>query len=95
MLRTLAATTLPSRLVEKDRGTNAKGIGDLLKHPDGRIAGAALDAADIGSIQAGLEAEFLLRPAAFAPDPFDVQSDLLAHVHGGKRPVSGLSVYGL
>lgn len=86
MSQTLAATTIAAPILEESGGTNAKGIGNLLEHPNGRIAGAALDAADIGSIEAGLEAEFLLRPAAFAPDPPYVQSNLLAHVHRGKRP---------
>jgi len=95
MLRALATTTIRASFVEKSRGTNAKGIGNLLEHPNGRITGTALNAADIGSIEAGLKAELLLGPAAFAPDPFDVESDLLAYVHRGKRPLSGLSVYGL
>lgn len=42
---------------------DVQGHGQLLHDENGRVAGATLQIADVGSVQAGFERKLLLRPA--------------------------------
>ena len=68
-------------------------FGQPRHNDDGRISRAALDAADVGPVQAGFEGEFLLRPAPLLPDPLEIASNLPPDVHRDSRPICRLIVY--
>jgi hypothetical protein len=49
--------------LEQPRRRHAERRGDLVQDEHGRVSDAALDAADLGPVQAAFESELLLRPA--------------------------------
>lgn len=48
---------------------NTQSFGQFFDNHNRRIARAALQVTDIGPVDIGLEREFLLRKAAFGPQP--------------------------
>ena len=73
----------------------AQRLSQLFKDRHGGIAGAALDAADIGAMKPGFEGELFLGPAALAPDFDHVEAKLLADIHPVSNTGCILSVYRL
>ena len=72
---------------------DTEGGGELGDVGDGRVADAALDAADIGAVQPGLEGQFLLRQPLFETKSPDVAAELAANFHAAK--LAALQTIGL
>ena len=56
-------------------------VGDARKHQHGRIAAAALDAAEIGLMHRSPMSEFLLREPPLAPQRLHVKPDSDPNIH--------------
>lgn len=82
-----ASLPRPVLTVKKDSRGLAQRDGQLGHDHDRGIANPALDAADIGAVEAALEGQILLRPALFAPQFLDVQAKPTPYIHAdsGRR----------
>ena len=59
---------------------DVEGFGDLIEVGEADVAFAALDLADVGAVEAGLECQLLLGKAFLDPDTPDVFSDDLVDI---------------
>src|ERR1700712_573414 len=71
--------------LEELGNVHAQPARDPVEHHDGRVALAALDATQIGLVNAGLVGELFLRKLAFDAKSSDVSADALANIHAGYR----------
>lgn len=68
--------------VEQAARRNPERLGQLLNHGCGGVAGAALDVADIGAMDPGLERIVLLAELLCEPQAANVGTKALADIHG-------------
>lgn len=73
--------TITTSLVQKPTRLHTEGFGQLVDDGDCRVAGAAFEIADIGSVDFGLEGEFFLRQVSFCPEATQVFSKALTNIH--------------
>lgn len=71
-------------LVEQFAGRDAKEVAELLDKRDCGIAGAALQVADVGSVDIHLEGKLLLRQPALQPQPLQICPKSLPNIHNGE-----------
>ena len=81
------------RFIQKPGGGDIQRLGDFGENHDGRVAHAALDAADIGAVQAAIKGKALLREPELLPYLPDIEAHLAAYIHA--REVSALLTIGL
>ena len=71
------------QLIEQACGGYLQCDRDLFKDRDGRVADAALDAADVGPVQPALEREHLLRDTERLAIFPEIEADTAPHIHAG------------
>lgn len=67
--------------VKKHRRRNVQGVGEACDDAEGKVAGAAFNAAELRLIHARLKGEGLLRQLALAPELPDIPAKGLGDVH--------------
>lgn len=94
-LRSSLGSSPVSGLVQQPGRGRLKRLGDLLQDHDGRIADAALDAADVRPVKAALERQGLLAEATSLAQVPNVEPDSAAHFHCANERGCTLLIYRL
>src|SRR5438105_8522924 len=93
-----AAMPHRSQSLHQLRNRNAESLGDNLDVPQGNVAPATLDAADVGPVQTALGGEGLLRKPLRLPQLSQMVAEAFCNVHVAAHEMSvapcGQSVYG-
>lgn len=77
---------------QQRRRADAKGVGELLDHDNSWISCAALQVADVGSVNAGFMGIGLLAPALRLSQATQVHPKALSNIHGADEAPMSLIV---
>jgi hypothetical protein len=67
---------------------HGQSLGQSIQDIDSRVLLSSLQTSDIGSVNAGIESQLLLRKAAFHPNPTQIPGHQSSSIHELKRHVS-------
>jgi len=92
-LYAISALIATTSLFDELRGRNTKRLRQLFQDHDRRIAGTALQVADIGAMDPGFERELFLRQAFVLSQPTKILTEAFMYVHGATmEPMSTIDL---